>query len=95
MVKITTMQPFSIAIHGGAGTLTRGMMTPEKEKAYLEGINAALEQGYALLHKGASATDAVAAAVTSLENCTLFNAGKGSVFTAEGTHEMDASIMEG
>jgi len=89
------MRPFSLAIHGGAGTLTRGMMTPEKESSYLEGINAALEAGYSILEKGASATEAVAEAVTSLENCPLFNAGKGSVFTAEGTHEMDASIMEG
>lgn len=89
------MQPFSIAIHGGAGTLTRGMMTSEKEIAYLAGINTALKAGYTLLEQGASATDAVTAAVMSLEDCHLFNAGRGSVFTAEGTHEMDASIMEG
>ena len=73
------MRPFSLAIRGGAGTLTRGMMTPEKESSYLEGINAALEAGYSILEKGASATEAVAEAVISLENCPLFNAGKGSV----------------
>lgn len=90
-----TMQHFSIAIHGGAGTLTRGMMTAEKESAYLKGLQEALNAGYSLLAEGASATEAVVAAVASLEDCPLFNAGKGSVFTADGTHEMDAAIMEG
>lgn len=89
------MRPFSIAIHGGAGILTRGMMNSQQEAAYLSGINEALDAGYALLEKGANATEAIVAAVTRLEDCPLFNAGKGSVFTAEGTHEMDASIMEG
>lgn len=89
------MRPFSIAIHGGAGILTRGMMNSQQEAAYLSGINEALDAGYALLEEGANATEAIVAAVTRLEDCPLFNAGKGSVFTAEGTHEMDASIMEG
>ncbi len=86
---------YSIAIHGGAGTLVRGMMTPEKEKSYKEALNEALESGYALLEKGGSALDAVEAAVKNLENSPLFNAGKGSVFTHDGTHEMDAAIMDG
>ncbi len=89
------MQTFSIAIHGGAGTLVKGMMTPEKELAYKSALKKALDAGYALLEKGASALDAVTQAVKILEDVPLFNAGKGSVFTADETHEMDASIMEG
>lgn len=89
------MNTISIAIHGGAGTLVKGMMTPEKELEYKTALQKALDAGYALLEKGHSATEAVEASVQVLENCHLFNAGKGSVFTAEGTHEMDASIMEG
>ncbi|MDM9632164.1 isoaspartyl peptidase/L-asparaginase family protein [Robiginitalea aurantiaca] len=89
------MQPFAIAIHGGAGTLVKGMMTPEKEKAYKQALETALDKGYAVLSAGGTATDAVMQSVIELENCPLFNAGKGSVFTADGTHEMDAAIMEG
>ena len=89
------MNTFSIAIHGGAGTLVKGMMTPEKELAYKTALKQALDAGYQLLEKGHSAIEAVETAVMVLENCHLFNAGKGSVFTAEGTHEMDASIMDG
>ena len=89
------MSNFSIAIHGGAGTLVKGMMTPEKELAYKNALQIALNQGYEILENGGSAIDAVEMAVISLENSPLFNAGKGSVFTAEGTHEMDASIMDG
>lgn len=86
---------YSIAIHGGAGTLVKGMMTPEKEKAYKAALSEALNSGYSVLENGGSAMDAVEAAVISLENCHLFNAGRGSVFTSAGTHEMDASIMDG
>jgi len=89
------MNKFSIAIHGGAGTLVKGMMTPEKEVAYKNALNEALQIGYAVLEAGGSALDAVEKAVIALENCHLFNAGRGSVFTASGTHEMDASIMNG
>lgn len=89
------MNTISIAIHGGAGTLVKGMMTPEKELAYKTALKQALDAGYAVLEKGNSAIEAVETAVKVLENCHLFNAGKGSVFTAEGTHEMDASIMDG
>jgi beta-aspartyl-peptidase (threonine type) len=89
------MKTISLAIHGGAGTLVKGMMTPEKELAYKSALQNALDAGFSLLEKGNSATEAVEAAVKVLENCHLFNAGKGSVFTAEGTHEMDASIMDG
>lgn len=89
------MSKFAIAIHGGAGTILKSSMTPEKEQAYKGALQAALNEGYAALESGKSALDAVEIAVSVLENSPLFNAGKGSVFTAEGTHEMDASIMEG
>ncbi|WP_179318994.1 isoaspartyl peptidase/L-asparaginase family protein [Winogradskyella helgolandensis] len=89
------MNTFSIAIHGGAGTLVKGMMTPELESKYRRDLKAALDKGYAVLAEGGSATDAVEVAVQILENSPLFNAGKGSVFTATETHEMDASIMDG
>jgi len=89
------MNRFSIAVHGGAGTLLRGQMTPEKETAYTSGLQSAIDTGYEILAKGGSALDAVTKAVIVLENNPLFNAGKGSVFTAKGHHEMDASIMEG
>jgi len=89
------MRKFSIAVHGGAGTLVRSQMTLEKEKAYKTTLSLALDTGYSLLQNKGTATEAVAAAVRILEDSPLFNAGKGSVFTAEGVHEMDASIMEG
>lgn len=93
--KINLMQKISLAIHGGAGTILKHQMTPELEKNYLQGLEDALAGGYAVLENGGSAVDAVQAAVTILEDNVLFNAGKGSVFTNEGTHEMDAAIMEG
>lgn len=89
------MQKISIAIHGGAGTLLKGQMTPEKEKRYRETLQNALHAGYKILQEGRSAVDAVEKAVKILEDSPLFNAGKGSVFTADETHEMDASIMDG
>jgi beta-aspartyl-peptidase (threonine type) len=89
------MNPFSIAIHGGAGTLLKGQMTPEKETNYKKTLQNALDIGFKVLKSGKSATDAVTAAVRIMEDSPLFNAGKGSVFTADGTHEMDAAIMEG
>lgn len=89
------MNPFSIAIHGAAGTLLKGQMTPEKEASYKKTLQNALDIGFEVLKSGESATDAVTAAVRVLEDSPLFNAGKGSVFTADGTHEMDAAIMEG
>ncbi len=89
------MNNFSIAIHGGAGTLVKGMMTPELETQYKKALKHALDKGYAILEQGGTATDAVEKAVIMLEDSHLFNAGKGSVFSATGTHEMDASIMDG
>lgn len=89
------MNNFSIVIHGGAGTLVKGLMTPELEAEYKLALKSARDKGYEILEKGGSALDAVEVAVKLLEDTPLFNAGKGSVFTNEGTHEMDASIMEG
>jgi beta-aspartyl-peptidase (threonine type) len=89
------MSKIVLAIHGGAGTILPSSMTPEKEKAYRTGLNSALKAGYSILEKGGSSLDAVQAAVISLEDFPLFNAGKGSVFTHNEDHEMDASIMEG
>ncbi len=85
----------SIAIHGGAGTLVKGMMTPEKEQKYRADLEKALDAGYSALAEGKSAIDAVEIAVRVMEDSPLFNAGKGSVFTADETHEMDAAIMDG
>ncbi|SFZ90713.1 beta-aspartyl-peptidase (threonine type) [Flaviramulus basaltis] len=89
------MNTFSIAIHGGAGTLVKGMMTPELEAEYKQALKVALDKGFSVLENGGMAIDAVEEAVKLLENSHLFNAGKGSVFTATESHEMDASIMDG
>jgi L-asparaginase / beta-aspartyl-peptidase len=86
---------YSIAIHGGAGTLIKGRMTAEKEEAYRTSLKDALDAGYKVLENNGTALDAVEKAVIVMEDSPLFNAGKGSVFTANGTHEMDAAIMEG
>ncbi|AUC83265.1 isoaspartyl peptidase/L-asparaginase family protein [Lacinutrix sp. Bg11-31] len=89
------MNTFSIAIHGGAGTLVKGMMTPELEAKYKAALQLALDEGYKVLENNGTATEAVEKAVVILEDSPLFNAGKGSVFTATESHEMDASIMDG
>ncbi len=89
------MNSYSIAIHGGAGTILRSAMTPEKESAYRKALQDAIMQGEVILQKGGRSIDAVEAAIRSLEDCPLFNAGKGAVFTHDGKHEMDASLMNG
>jgi L-asparaginase / beta-aspartyl-peptidase len=89
------MSKFTIAVHGGSGTILREHMSPELEAAYIKGLNDALNAGYSVLEKNGDALSAVKAAVMELENNILFNAGRGSVFTKTGTHEMDASIMDG
>ncbi len=86
---------YTIAIHGGAGTLLKSEMSQEKEAKYTRALRESLEAGKNILVGGGSALDAVEAAVRIMEDSPLFNAGKGSVFTADGTHEMDASIMNG
>jgi beta-aspartyl-peptidase (threonine type) len=85
----------AIAIHGGAGTIRRQEMTPERDAATRAGLSAALEAGHAVLRAGGAALDAVVAAVLALEDHPLFNAGKGAVFTLEGTNELEAAIMDG
>lgn len=89
------MSQYTIAVHGGAGTILKKDMTEEKESAYRKGLEDALKAGYSLLGKGQTALDAVRAAVISLEDNILFNAGRGSVFANDGSQEMDASIMDG
>jgi len=90
-----TMGKFTMAIHGGAGTILKEDMTPELEEAYLRGLKAALDAGYAVLEEGGSSVNAVKAAIVILEDNMLFNAGRGSVFTKKGLQEMDAAIMDG
>jgi len=90
-----TNQNIALVIHGGAGTISRKNMTPAKEKAYREALNRSLQAGYAVLKKGGTSLDAVEAAIHVLEDSPLFNAGKGAVFTHDGKHELDASIMDG
>jgi beta-aspartyl-peptidase (threonine type) len=89
------MQDFSIAIHGGAGTILKAEMSPELEAAYKQALKDAIDAGYKSLQEGEPAERAVMTAVIHLENHILFNAGRGSVFTKKGEHEMDASIMRG
>ena len=90
-----TDQPVAIAIHGGAGTLTRENMTPELETAYRETLTRALRAGHQVLVNKGSALDGVVTAITLLESSSLFNAGVGAVMTWEERHELDASIMRG
>ena len=94
-MKIPLKNKFAIAVHGGAGTILKSSMTAAKEKSYVSGLQRALDAGSKVLAKKGSAVDAVAAAVVALENNSLFNAGRGSVFNHDGKHEMDASIMDG
>lgn len=86
---------FALAIHGGAGTIARASLSPVDELQYRAALEAALTIGHDLLRDGGAALDAVEAAVRSLEDCPLFNAGRGAVFTHDGHHEMDAALMSG
>lgn len=86
---------FAIAIHGGAGAITKSRMTPEKEAKYKAKLSEATNAGYEILAAGGSSLDAINRAVNILENSPLFNAGKGAVYTYDGAHELDASIMDG
>jgi L-asparaginase / beta-aspartyl-peptidase len=86
---------WSLAIHGGAGTLDPEQMTPERRAEYEAALQAALDAGRAVLSQGGSAMDAVKAAILPMEDSPLFNAGRGAVFTWDGTNELDASIMDG
>jgi beta-aspartyl-peptidase (threonine type) len=85
----------SIAIHGGAGVITRSSLSAEDEAAYRADLARALDAGYEVLQAGGDSLDAVTAAVRILEDSPLFNAGRGAVFNHEGINELDASIMDG
>lgn len=89
------MQNLSIAIHGGAGPRIKSVNTAEKEAEYAAALAHSLNSGWRILQAGGSSLEAVEQAVMALEDSPLFNAGKGSVFTAQGAHELDASIMDG
>ena len=89
------MSNYTLVIHGGAGTISKSNITTEEELAYTAALEKALEAGFSLLKNNGTALDAVRAAVVSMEDCVLFNAGKGSVFGKGGSQEMDASIMDG
>lgn len=85
----------AIAIHGGAGTIARSALSQSDEQRYRAALAAAVRAGQEVLEQGGRAVDAVTSAVVALEDCPLFNAGLGAVFTREGTHELDAAIMDG
>ncbi|KVA75366.1 isoaspartyl peptidase [Burkholderia ubonensis] len=87
--------PAIVAIHGGAGTILREAMNTDTELQYRAELAAILRAAQAVLADGGSALDAVSVAVRMLEDCPLFNAGRGAVYTADGTHELDAAIMDG
>ncbi len=91
----TAGSDYVLVIHGGAGTLSRAAMTPEREARYRSALDSALRVGEAILSSGGSALDAVTETVAWLEDCPLFNAGRGAVFAHEGRNELDASIMDG
>lgn len=89
------MSKFALAIHGGAGTILKSSMSPEKEVAYTTALTEAIRAGERILRNGGSALDAVEQAIVTLENNPLFNAGRGAVFTNDGKNELDAAIMNG
>jgi beta-aspartyl-peptidase (threonine type) len=93
--KRVVVNKFSLAIHGGAGTVPRELLTEDGSLPFKEGLKDALNEGHKILSKGGSALDAVTASIVNLENNILFNAGKGAVFSNSGKHELDASIMDG
>ncbi|VTR16882.1 Isoaspartyl peptidase precursor [Serratia fonticola] len=92
---VRSMSKPVIAIHGGAGAITRAALSAEKEQDYIQALSDIVAAGQAILAAGGSALDAVTEAVRLLEECPLFNAGKGAVFTHQGTHELDACVMDG
>lgn len=95
MTAATASPPPTLVIHGGAGVILRADMSPGQESEYRAALKAALDAGYAVLEAGGTALDAVTTAVVLLEDCPLFNAGRGAVLNAEGACELDAAIMDG
>lgn len=86
---------YALVIHGGAGVMDKDKMSAERQQEYLKHLDRALATGDSILRTGGTATDAVVSVVSYLENCPLFNAGKGAVFTHKGRNELDVSIMDG
>jgi len=86
---------YTLVIHGGAGNITPANLSPEKASQFEAKLTAVLKHGDSILKAGGTSLDAVEACVRMMEDCPLFNAGKGSVFNAEGKNEMDAAIMDG
>ncbi len=91
----TPAHKWAVVLHGGAGVIERSSMTPEAERGYRSGLSEAITAAGAVLDKGGSAVDAVEAAIRLLEDNPLFNAGRGAVFAADGTNQLDAAIMDG
>ena len=94
-LKSAPNQRIGFVIHGGAGVIRKGSLSPQKEAEYRKKLEEAVTIGYKTLQDGKSGLDAVEAAIRILEDSPLFNAGKGAVFTADGKNELDSSIMEG
>jgi len=90
-----TKSKYALVLHGGAGVMSEKSMTPEMQKAYLADLNRALQVGDSVLSAGGNCMDAVVRTIMVMEDSPLFNAGKGAVFTHEGTVELDASVMDG
>ncbi|WP_448104769.1 isoaspartyl peptidase/L-asparaginase family protein [Pedobacter panaciterrae] len=93
--NLQAQKKYVLVVHGGAGTILKSTMTPEKEAAYTAALTKALQRGYNAIKSGKTSLDAVEAAIHVLEDSPLFNAGKGAVFTHDGKNEMDAAIMDG
>lgn len=88
-------KPFALVVHGGAGSIRPGSVSAADEALYRQGLQRAIDAGYAVLEKGGTALDAVQAAILVLENDSMFNAGRGAVYAANGMIELDASVMDG
>ena len=95
MMPAADESPVAIALHGGAGTIERGAMSTELEATYRAFLDDAITSGYEQLREGRSGLDVVVTVIQMMEDSPLFNAGRGAVYTYEGTHELDASIMHG
>ena len=95
MMSAADEKPVAIALHGGAGTIERGAMSEELEATYRAFLDDAITRGYEQLLEGRSGLDVVVNVIQLMEDSPLFNAGRGAVYTWEGTHELDASIMHG
>ena len=95
MMSAADETPVAIALHGGAGTIERGAMSEELEATYRAFLDDAITRGYEQLREGRAGLDVVVNVIQLMEDSPLFNAGRGAVYTWEGTHELDASIMHG